>query len=479
MKPKRVPIFAVTIAVALTSVTGASLGKGGGGRGGGHGGGHGGHGGGHFAGHGGGHHAGGHYGGHHGHYAGGHYGGHHGHYAAGGHLGGSGNRFAGAHQFRGKGGASRNAFGHQAAWNNWAGGGGWGGWGGGWGGWVGPVFWPFLLGDILSYVLWPYSYYYPFWSYGTFPGYYYGGYASAYDYSYGYGYGYGGLSDIYGYSRGGYSRPAGQTSHNAAQADKIPADVTQSCGGFAPGVTSFPVDRMREAIQPIGSQSAALNDLATASSKASSIVAASCPAEPPLTPLARLDAVEQRLDAMIQAVQIVRPALARLYDSLSDEQRQRLDALGAEESHNGGATPAAGPTGAGTLSTLCDRQAASFTKLPVQGVEEIVKPKDQQQTAFENLKQASAQAADELRTSCSAQTAATPVARLDAASNRLQALVQAVKTVRPTLGAFYASLGDEQKARFNNMGQQNSTRSDSATGIRKGRENGRSPLAHC
>ena len=47
------------------------------------------------------------------------------------------------------------------------------------GGWVGPVFWPFLLGDILSYVLWPYDYYYPFWSYGTFPGYYYGGYAPA------------------------------------------------------------------------------------------------------------------------------------------------------------------------------------------------------------------------------------------------------------------------------------------------------------
>ena len=53
--------------------------------------------------------------------------------------------------------------------------------------------------SILSYVLWPYDYYYPFWSYGTFPGYYYGGYAPAYDYSYRYGYGSGGLSDIYGY----------------------------------------------------------------------------------------------------------------------------------------------------------------------------------------------------------------------------------------------------------------------------------------
>ena len=330
------------------------------------------------------------------------------------------------------------------------------------------MFWPFLLGDILSYVLWPYDYYYPFWSYGTYPGYSYGGYAPAYDYSYGYGYGSGGLSNIYGYNGGGYSgsRNAGQTSRNAPQTDQIPVDVTQSCAGFAPGVTSFPIDRMRDAIQPTASQSAPLNDLASAASKASSVVAASCPSVPPLTPVARLDAVDQRLEAMIQAVQIVRPALTRLDDSLSDEQRQHLDALGAEESSNSRATASAGPTGAGTIGTLCNRQAESFTQLPAQSIEEVVRPNEQQRTAFENLKQASAQAADELKTSCPAQTAATPVARLDAANNRLQALVQAAKTVRPRLAAFYASLDDEQKAQFNNLGQQNSTRSENAPGNR-------------
>jgi hypothetical protein len=319
------------------------------------------------------------------------------------------------------------------------------------------VFWPFLLGDILSYVLWPYDYYYPFWSYGTYPGYYYGGYAPAYNYSYGYGYGAGGLSDIYGSNRDGYSRHVSRTSRNAVQTDQILADVTQSCAGFAPGVTSFPVDRMREAIQPSGAQSDALNGLATASSRASSVVAASCPSEPPLTPVARLDAVEQRLEAMIQAIQIVRPALARLDDSLSDEQRQRLDALGAEESSNSRATASAGPAGGGTIGRLCDRQAENFTQLPAQRIEEVVRPNEQQRAALENLKQASGQAADELKTSCPTQAAATPVARLDAANNRLQDLVQAAKTVRPRLAAFYASLGDEQKAQFNNLGQQSST----------------------
>jgi hypothetical protein len=44
------------------------------------------------------------------------------------------------------------------------------------------------------------------------------------------------------------------------------------------------------------------------------------------------------------------------------------------------------------------------------------------------------------------------VARLDAVKTRLTAMVEAMKTVRPKLADFYASLNDEQKARFNTMG---------------------------
>ena len=46
----------------------------------------------------------------------------------------------------------------------------------------------------------------------------------------------------------------------------------------------------------------------------------------------------------------------------------------------------------------------------------------------------------------------TPAAQLDAVKTRLTAMVEAMKTVRPPLEAFYASLSDEQKARFNTMG---------------------------
>jgi LTXXQ motif family protein len=46
----------------------------------------------------------------------------------------------------------------------------------------------------------------------------------------------------------------------------------------------------------------------------------------------------------------------------------------------------------------------------------------------------------------------SPVARIDTVATRLRAMVDAIKSIRPVLENFYASLNDEQKARFNMMG---------------------------
>jgi hypothetical protein len=134
---------------------------------------------------------------------------------------------------------------------------------------------------------------------------------------------------------------------------------------------------------------------------------------------------------------------------------------------HGRATATADTSGADTLASLCGSQSEGFTKLPVQRIEEVVKPTGPQQTALDQLNQVSAKAADELRASCPAQTGETPTALLDAMNNRLDAMVQAVKTLRPPLGTFYASLSDEQKAQFNSMGQQNATPQENATGGRQ------------
>jgi LTXXQ motif family protein len=94
-----------------------------------------------------------------------------------------------------------------------------------------------------------------------------------------------------------------------------------------------------------------------------------------------------------------------------------LDAIGAEENRHGRATAAADISAGDTLASLCGNQAESFTKLPVERIEEIVKPTGPQQAALDQLKQASAKAADALRSSCPAQAGETPTARLDAMNN--------------------------------------------------------------
>jgi HAMP domain-containing protein len=358
-------------------------------------------------------------------------------------------------------GFNRNAFGNGRRWNRWAGhfwGAGWNNWGWGWGGWAGPVFWPYLYGDIFSFALWPYDYYDPFWAFGPdfllasifAPGPYFG-------LDYGYGpdyYAYEGIPNIY-YNYAGPGPGIGPAGGNggtsiskATPAERqalaeINAAAVESCGGLAPDVTNLPIEQIRRTIHLTVDQEAALDDLSAASAKANGMIKASCPTEIPLIPVGRLDAAAQRIDAMIQAVQIVRVPLEKFYDSLSDAQKKRFDVM--RGSGKAG-------TEAGNLATLCSEQSAAVAKLPVQRIEQVLQPNAQQQGAFDELKTASENAAGTLQASCPAQMPPTPVARLDAVQTRLGAMAEALKTIRPNLETFYASLNDEQKARFNALG---------------------------
>jgi LTXXQ motif family protein len=60
---------------------------------------------------------------------------------------------------------------------------------------------------------------------------------------------------------------------------------------------------------------------------------------------------------------------------------------------------------------------------------------------------------DQLRSSCPTAVPKSPVARLDTIETRVSAIAEAFKAIRPDLKNFYASLSDEQRARFNMMGQ--------------------------
>jgi hypothetical protein len=92
-----------------------------------------------------------------------------------------------------------------------------------------------------------------------------------------------------------------------------------------------PIERVMQAVKPTDVQRTALDALNDASKKAADFLAANCPVDQTLTPPARVAAMEKRLNAMIEAIKIVQPALQSFYGSLTDEQKAHFNQLGAAQ----------------------------------------------------------------------------------------------------------------------------------------------------
>ena len=97
------------------------------------------------------------------------------------------------------------------------------------------------------------------------------------------------------------------------------------CDPRAAGLAEWRMERIEQAVQPTEAQRAALNALKAASAKAAEQIAAACPREFPASSAARLDLMEKRMETMLAALKVVRPAFDAFYATLSDEQKARLD----------------------------------------------------------------------------------------------------------------------------------------------------------
>jgi hypothetical protein len=100
---------------------------------------------------------------------------------------------------------------------------------------------------------------------------------------------------------------------------------------------------------------------------------------------------------------------------------------------------------------MCADRSSHAAGAPMDLIERAVRPDEVQRVAFNELRDATARAADLLRSDCPSYRPLTPVARLDAMEQRLDAVLRAVTTVEPALQKFYATLNDEQKERFNRL----------------------------
>ncbi|MEZ2141002.1 Spy/CpxP family protein refolding chaperone [Bradyrhizobium sp. DN5] len=303
--------------------------------------------------------------------------------------------------------------------------------------WLGPVFWPYAYSDIFDYTFWSYAYEPGYWAYayddfvdtvfwgGDGP---YSAFASTNPYDYPQAGG------------GGRARPRASVS---------PQTLQQLCGTPDKGVTAWPLADIAKAVQPTPEQRALLDELKTAAADAAGVFKDSCAETYALTPPGRLRAMMNRISATLEAVKIVRPALEKFYNSLSDEQQARFNALGP----NVGDRSSQQQQQQQASAEGCGDPKSGLTQLPIQRIEAVLHPAGKQKDALDRLGEATAKGVQDLQAACPNDVPLTPVGRLEAMQRRLEAMLTAAKLVEPALDEFYATLSSEQKARFNTLQQ--------------------------
>lgn len=133
-----------------------------------------------------------------------------------------------------------------------------------------------------------------------------------------------------------------------------------------------------------------VRQLATALGQADGYVIESCPRDVPLGPVERLKLMEGQIDALIMALEIVRPPLQQFEHSLDDQQRARWN---------------------GTLAVADDQLGtcaggdAETGGWPLPQLEQAIQPSGDQRNALAAVKEAFDRAASEVAGQCSGGTA--------------------------------------------------------------------------
>ena len=315
--------------------------------------------------------------------------------------------------------------------------------------WLGPVFWPYAYSDIFDYTFFPAAYddgYFAY-AYDDFVDTVFWGPDSQYveDYAY---------ADA-PIGSGGIPR---ETTGSRPPRDRAPVSeqtVRALCGDPDKGITAWPFADIEKAVQPTPEQRALLDEMKRAAQQAAAAFKDTCGGTYAMTPPGRLQAMMNRVSATLEAVRIVKPPLEQFYNSLSDEQKARFNEVGpdvAKKAKPDDRAPA-NQEEANAQANACREPKPGLTNLPIERIEAVVKPAGAQKDALDRLASATDKAVDMLQAACPNDVPQTPPGRLDAMEKRLDAMLQAAKTVQQPMADFYAKLSSEQKARFNTMGQ--------------------------
>jgi hypothetical protein len=232
---------------------------------------------------------------------------------------------------------------------------------------------------------------------------------------------------------------------NLARADARAAAAGGSPGGslgvcsMEPASEDWLTTQIERSMELKAEQRAALAQLKTAFVEAAVRIRAACRDEAAPSSAERLRTMQTVLWAVHDAAIQLRAPLAKFYDTLSADQRQKFAAPAAAQADPRSMAPQA-------IARLCG--APQSGDAMIRQAEQSLNLNRAQRLSLDAFQKKSAEMGQFLMASCLKPVAATPVERLDAAADRLTALIFAASTVNLALNDFYNQLSDEQRTKF-------------------------------
>ena len=288
---------------------------------------------------------------------------------------------------------------------------------------VGPLAWPTAYEDVIGFTLWPAEYAARLRGHG--------------------------IGDLLGTALLPSATIAARTRANSKEAradDAGKAPLASSCGSVDLTSTDWPIATITSAIELDDAQRGTLDQLKISMSDAIASIKSTCRGdEANLTPVDRLRAMQNTLWAVHDAALLIRAPLAKFYDSLSDEQKQKFAAPAAP------AAQQADPRAMSRIDMARMCGSPSSSEAPMRQLEQSLHPTKAQRASLATVQKKSSEMGQFLLASCLKPIAGTPAERLDAAADRLTAVIFAASNVNIALNDFTRQLSDEQKAKLNSL----------------------------
>jgi hypothetical protein len=285
---------------------------------------------------------------------------------------------------------------------------------------VGPLSWPGAYEDVIGFTFWPKEY-------------------SARLRDHGIG---DVLAAIFAPTGASPATGANATQASASGSAIATAAASDPCGGSTQD-SDWPAADIARTAQLDATQRAALDRLKTTLGDAVAAIRSTCREQAAASPTERLRAMQNTLWAVHDATVQLRTPLAKFYNALTENQKKQFAASASVSADSRTANR-------DDMARVCGVPASNDGQ--IRQIEQSLHPTKAQRASLDALQKKSFEMGQFLMASCLRPIAVTPTERLDAAADRLTAMIFAASTVGLALNDFYNQLTDEQKAKLNGSG---------------------------